>query len=776
MKKLGMKMMVIVACLFGVSKMYAQHRISGRVMMWEENRETPLEFANVTLNAADSTFVAGITSGPEGFFEFKNVSQGDYVVIVSYVGFAPQVLSLNGLAKSADLGDLLMKEETERLGTVTVTASNRTYKADRQIIFITDQQKANSSNGINLLNTIQLPRLTVNPVTNAVSLPGDESLQFCINGIKVNHEDVRALQPNEVIRVEYLDNPGLRYGDADVVINYVIKREVAGGAVSVDLGNAVTTGFGDDQVAAKFNYKKSEFGLNYTVRYREPTKVWGDEERTFNFSDGSSMQRFSEGFPNDFMENSHQMSFNYNLLEDEKYFFNATFRHSFSRAEKMRYSSLYTSFNTADRTNTYQGTNSTQRLPSVDLYYMRSLKNKQHIVLNVVGTYINSGIDQLYEEKKGEEVISDIVSVVDGDKYSIIGEGIYEKTIENAGRFTAGIKHTQSFADNGYSGTVNTRTKMDQADSYAYIEYAGTKDKFSYIGGVGLSRSWAKQQGEEDYSFYTFRPKLTLQYNFSHHAFVRLKGEIYNTSPSLSNLSAIDQYIDTLQVMRGNPALKPNLNYSSDLLFNWKKGIYGINLFSSYMYCPKPIMEEILRENDKFIRTYNNHKNWQKLNSELTLSVGPIRQILMVSLTGGMNHYISTGNTYKHSYTNWYYRAQVMAMYKKFNAVFQAYSAYDHFSGETLNGGENIHMAMLNYNAGKFTVGAGLMLPFSGQYKRYSENRNVYSPAKMETYANDFSRMLLLKFAWNFNYGRKVKGSSKRLTNSDTDSGIMIVN
>ncbi|MDR0744179.1 MAG: outer membrane beta-barrel protein [Tannerella sp.] len=776
MKKLGTKMMVMVACLSGISQMYAQHRISGRVMMMEENREIPLEFANVTLNAADSAFVAGITSDPKGYFEFKNVSTGDYMVIVSYLGFAPQTLSLNGLTKSVELGDLLMEEETAQLGTVTVTASNTTYKADRQIVFITEQQKANSSNGINLLNTIQFPRLTVNPVTNTVSLPGDESLRFCINGVKVNHEDVRALQPNEVIRVEYLDNPGLRYGGADVVINYIIRREVAGGSVSVDLGNAVTTDFGDDQVAAKFNYKKSVFGLNYAVRYRNPSKVWANEERTFNFSDGSRMTRFSEGSPGDLSEDTHQTSFNYNLLEEGKYYFNAALRHSFSKEEKMRYSTQYTSLNTTDRTSTYQGSNSFQHLPSVDVYYIRSLKNKQNIILNVVGTYIHSDIDQLYEEKRSGEVINDIVSIVDGDKYSIIGEGIYEKTFENAGRFTTGIKHTQAFADNDYSGTVRTRTKMDQADTYLYVEYAGKRDKFNYTGGAGLSRSQAKQKGEDDYTFYTFRPKLTLQYDFSRSMFVRLKGEIDNTSPSLSNLSPVDQYIDTLQLIRGNPALKPQLNYSANLLFNWKKGIYGINLFNSYIYSPKPVMEEILRENDKFIRTWDNHKNWRKLNSELTLSAGPIRKILMISLTGGVNHYISNGNTYKHTHINWYYRVQAMAMYKKFTAIFQAGSAYDRFSGETLTGGENMHITMLNYNTGKFTAGVGIMLPFSGQYKRYSENRNLYSSAKMDAYANDFSRMLLLKFAWNFNYGRKMKDGSKRLNNTDTDSGVLIVN
>lgn len=774
MKKLVVKIMIIMICLFGAIKTYAQYQISGCIV--HDEKASPLEFANITLSTTDTVFVTGTTSDLKGRFQLKNIASGDYLLTTSYLGFTTQTIALNGLVKSIDIGDIFMTEENNQLETVTVTASNVTNKADRLIIFITDQQKASSSNGINLLTTMQLPRLTVNPIMNEVSLPGEENITFCINGIIVNSSDIRAIQPGEVIRVEYIDNPGVRYGNADVVINYILKRETTGGSVSLDVGNAVTTSFGDDQIAAKLNYKKSEFGLNYSIRYRNPTKVWGNEEHIFNFSDGNSMQRFDKGSPGDISENSHHITLNYSLFENDKYYFNLTLRHSFTENDKMRKSQQYTAQHPSDITSVNQGADTRQHMPSIDLYYSHSLKNKQTILLNAVGTYIDSDINQKYEETKDILTIADITSDVKGKKYSIIGEGIYEKIFENNNRFTAGIKHTQAFADNEYTGTVNTMTKMDQADSYIYAEYSGKREKFSYIGGIGFSRSWAKQKSEDDYTYYTFRPKLTLQYDFSRSTFIRLKGEVYNSSPSLSNISAVDQYIDTLQIMRGNPDLKPNLNYHINLQYSWKKGIYGINFYNSYMYSPKPIMETTYRKDDLFIKTYENHKNWQKLNSELTLSAGPIRKVLTISLTGGVNHYISNGNSYKHTYTNFYYRAQIMAMYKKFSGVFMANSAYDRFSGESLNGGEKIHLCMLNFNAGKFTVGAGIMLPFSSQYKRYGENRNRYASDKMNTYANDFSRMILLKFAWNFNYGRKVKGGNKRFNNEDRDSGIMISN
>ena len=105
--------------------------------------------------------------------------------------------------------------------------------------------------------------------------------------------------------------------------------------------------------------------------------------------------------------------------------------------------------------------------------------------------------------------------------------------------------------------------------------------------------------------------------------------------------------------------------------------------------------------------------------------------------------------------------------------MFQIQSSYNTFVGELLHGGENIHMFMFRYNQGKFAVGAGLMMPFSSQYKRVEENRNAYAPSRTNMYANDFSRMLMLTFSWNFDFGRKFKETNKKLWNSDEDSGIM---
>ncbi|MBC8601526.1 TonB-dependent receptor [Parabacteroides acidifaciens] len=765
-----MKTIIIAAILmlFSVGIHSQQIQIKGEIR--DAGDSQPVEFANIVLQTLDSAFIAGTNSNEKGAFRLEKIKPGDYRLVVSYLGYETTYVSILGIAKSIDLGKVLLQPSSVALEEVTIKASAVRSYSDRRIAFPTDQQKQNATNGINLLSTMMLPRLQVNPLTNEVK--ADEGdIQFCINGIKVEALDVQALSPKEIIRVEYHDNPGVRYGNVAAVLDYIVKREMTGGSVNMNLSNSPVTVFGDDQVAVRLNHKKSEFGLQYSTRYRN-FNARKEALETYNFGDGMNMQRVLNGIPTYIMETTHNTSLNYSLVEADKYYFNATLRYSFTKERKKSHSLLYEKRTPEQITDVRSGGESRSHLPSLDLYYMRTLKNKQTITANIVGTYINTDANQNYTEKEEEEVLSDVLSNVLGKKYSLIGEGIYEKNWD-FGRLSSGVKHSQAWTDNTYAGTVGGNTRMKQSETYLFAEFSGKVKRLNYMGGVGIARSWFKQEGEDSYQYYSFRPKVSLQYNMTDNTFIRLGGSVGNTSPALSELSAIEQIIDTLQIRRGNPYLTPYINYNTYLNYEYKKGLFtgGINLY--YWYSPDMIMEETLFENNKFIRTYANQNSWQKVSGDLNVRFGPIKNILMFNITGGVNHFISDGRTYRHTYTNLYYTASVMAMYKKFMGMFQIGSPRNNFVGETMHGGENIHLFMLRYNQGKFTAGAGIMLPFSSLYKREDENRNRYAPYKMESFSTSASRMLLLTFSWNFEFGRKYKGGNKRLNNMDTDAGIV---
>ena len=220
-----MKQIIMAALLISFSWGIRAQQLQIRGKVIDLSDKSPLEFANITLQTADSAFITGTTTDSKGLFRIEKVKAGDYQVSVSSIGYKTSVVSVLGLSQPIDIGTISLASSSISLDEVTVNASAIRNTADRKIAFPTSEQKAASSNGINLLNALMLPRLEVDPIRNSVSLPNEGTIQFCINGIKVELSDIRGLSPQEVIRVEYHDNPGLRYGNASVVLDYIVRRE-----------------------------------------------------------------------------------------------------------------------------------------------------------------------------------------------------------------------------------------------------------------------------------------------------------------------------------------------------------------------------------------------------------------------------------------------------------------------------------------------------------------------------------------------------------------------
>lgn len=59
-----------------------------------------IEYVNVVLQTIDSTFVAGVTTSPEGEFIFKNTAAGDYRLVLSSIGYNTGYITLNQWSKA----------------------------------------------------------------------------------------------------------------------------------------------------------------------------------------------------------------------------------------------------------------------------------------------------------------------------------------------------------------------------------------------------------------------------------------------------------------------------------------------------------------------------------------------------------------------------------------------------------------------------------------------------------------------------------------------------
>lgn len=438
--------------------------------------------------------------------------------------------------------DIVPIDTTLHLSDVVVKAARVIHKVDRDIILPTAKIKENSSNGYDLLRKLHLPNLKVNEAQQSISsyLGG---VQVRINDIKATVQDVLALQPNEVTRIEYIDNPGVRYGDASlaVVINYIVKKRYVGYVGGVNTTQALWERFNNSYAFFRYNYKKSEFGLSYGLNYRWYDKRRKDSHSVYLQPDGLERTVDYVGQDAEMTYNFHNLQLSYNLADPGKYSLNVRFGFDWTNSPYNK--KLQKVFETG-RQDLLLFTNDFghDRNPVLDIYYSLNLPKKQSLIINVVGTHLGSDNTHRQneyvllgdvDETLNSSPLHDYGYEADGSKYSLITEAIYTKLLNKELSFSGGTNYAVSRTDNKYTGSQNVTTVLNSNNVYLFSQLDGRLGKIANFQlGVGANYI-SIEQGSVGFHKWTFRPKFTLATNSIKNFRIRLTGSINPQVPSV---------------------------------------------------------------------------------------------------------------------------------------------------------------------------------------------------------------------------------------------------
>ena len=759
-------------------------KISGRIK--DANDKSAIIGATVLL-LQDTVQIAGTTSDNNGKFTL-DADTGTYVLELSYIGYETirVVLTVNG---DSHIGTMQMQEVSTELGEVVVEGDAVIQKVDRQILLPSKEQMAVSSDGISLIHNLQIPRIVVNPADNSIKTLSNDAVQLRINGIEATTAEVMAINPKDVIRIEYHDQPGVRYNGAAAVINYIVRHRDTGGNLMLNASNGVTMpGWGEYHLSGKVNFGKSSISL---LTHYSPRDIYWTRTNaeTYNFSTGTIENR-EVGEPTRFKMNPVNIGLTYNWTNGEKNMLQVALRDNMNftpHSKTNRDSHLYQatdSFAIHDH-------ESTQSIsPSLDIYYQHNLPDNNHLYFDVVGTYINSSNNRRFEQiPLGATTVdtTDVSSHVKGNKYSLIGEAIYEKQWENIA-LTVGVRHNRQWMENTYLGSANATINMTTAETYAFAEVQQRAGKFSYAAGIGAMHTYIGQAGQKQ-SNWIARPQLTLSYDFGKGVFWKYKGYVSGYQPSLSAMSDVAQQMDKYQIRQGNPNLKPVMFVANEMQLSWQSKHVNLNLWANYSYDHKPIMDETYElstlsdsglsslskaVSSMVVRTYANHRGFHRLQVAPSVQVRVLNNSLIFTVAPFANYYVSLGNSYTHKHFNPGVRASIMGMYKGWQFFGEVTTRSNNLWGETLEYGEFYHHIGLGYNADKWGFRAMLMNPFSVKgYSIETKDLSALAPNTQHAEMRDFRQMLILNFHCNLDFGTQRRENGKRINNEDKENGIL---
>ena len=167
-------------------------------------------------------------------------------------------------------------------------------------------------------------------------------MQVRINGRVATIEQVKALLPETIKRVEWIDNPGLRYNGANYVLNFIVTNPTLGGSLMLEGKQAVNEKWGYYRADTKFNIGRSQWVVGAYFKLTDNVKSHREYEETFTYPDGTSLTRTETPIGGELDNSQGAMWLTYNYIKPDTTVFYVALQANRNFADKWLYNGVLT--------------------------------------------------------------------------------------------------------------------------------------------------------------------------------------------------------------------------------------------------------------------------------------------------------------------------------------------------------------------------------------------------------------------------------------------------
>ena len=678
-------------------------------------------------------------------------------------------------AAQVDDGEHQSSEKAVTLDEVTVNAARTIQKVDGQWLYPTKQQIENSANGYSLLAKLTLPHIRVDEAQNSITaLTSLGTVQVRINDIIASREDLQTLDMQGIDYIEFIDNPGVRYGEGVAyIINIKVKKPVSGYVVGTQLTNTLTTVNGNESLFGKINHGRSEFALSYDFDYHNFKGAEYDEQAAYELESGdiASIHRYSLNKQSKNVSHNAQLTYS---LSDSNYVFQAKLSGSSDiqpqrRNAQMSINAILQPKGRSVARNPYDELSSSRSSsPSLDFYYHQDFRRHQSLTANIVGTYIRTNGDT--ENNEGTAYRYDI----NGQTYSLWSEAIYENQLKPF-TVSAGVQYGQRYSHNVYQGDVNATNDMHTSSLYLFSQLKGHLGRLSFMGGLGASRRYYRQ-GEMKQDYWFFRPKFTISYPLANRLKVKYDFEISQHTSQIAFVSNVSIKQNAMETILGNPDIHPNRVISHQLKLSYSSSRFTSELQGYYRLNPHCNMEKYIRQDGHYYQTQTNADNecnffyidtynqWDIISEKLTATV-----------YGGIYRFFNFGEDYTHTYTSFNGGCSLQAYLGRWTLGAYADNGWNFMEGEHCGHQAPAWYITCNYRMNDaFSISLYVQHPLSQHpLTNKTEVLSRYVQKEISQHYRDYGNMLTLKLSYRFDRGRKYREIQRTMNHSDIETGIL---
>lgn len=627
------------------------------------------------------------------------------------------------------------------LDEVTVESQSIVRTKDYVLIRPTKNERSHATNAMEMLGNVMLPGVDV---SNSGISVFSQAAGIFLDGAQVNADDILKIRPQDIAKVEFIDNPKGKYAHYPYAFNFVLKKQDTGGYV---LGKGEETfGFQNRnyELAVSMNHKNSTFSVFGGTKYNNHGYDTEEFEETYRLIDGTVARSGSREIRS--RESTHYGQLNFR---------NATDKHFIQAKASLYYNGGPRINETGEASDNgalsaFSSSSSARSLaPTIDLSANFNLPKGQSLSFTAQGKYSRNHYNRLYSEG-AFNTLSDQKE----DSYSMYVSIDYSKSLK-IGTLTLDVIHSQNYWNTDETGSYLLTQKLRQNETLVLAGFNAPLGKgWRTTLRIGIDELHHNNDGTNSYTNVSPRGHIGFSRTMGQKQLFLNFGWNSSSYPS-AYLSETEVAVNPWLTSRGNPDLRKQHDITISPNYSFPLGKVNIWVNPYYTHYFRNANYDYLQADDHLIRTFRAcdydkatvqaGAMWSKgqtLKTNFSASYSYIlshgflhRNLNVVDVRGSLNWYV--GNFRFSPSVGWRSRDLYMR------------------SGATQRSSMKYALTV-SYGWKNLYVGLQTSSPFSKK-KTYSDYTSEFFDSKTVSSNRMDSRYLTLTVQYSLDFGRKTQ-------------------
>lgn len=520
---------------------------------------------------------------------------------------------------------------------VVINASYLTREDDHISAIPTKEQRKHAVSGYDLLRNLMIPGISVNRTTGSITTPAGTATLY-IDGREVDFREVQSLRPKDIARVEYFDIPTGKYAKDAAAINFVLKTLNNGGYTQLDAMQGLGYLNGDYNLISKYvvGTKSINLWAGYSL---ENPKSTLDKTESFNFEDGIlNRGNIYSNVGNRDSEEYVQASIS-NRGNTYIWMLRGGMAWTDSRNDvgngTVNYWLTDAAFNDGDVVNLHSK-NKTMR-PSLYFFGMHTFSENKRLDYVADAYYSKNDFNRQYKDHDAL-----YKSLVKEDYWYTKLNANYSWNLNHSNNLVFTFYEFLRISDSDYSGTASYNQNLRSSETILFVDYSQRLGRFFYDINPGLSFLTYRLKGMKSINHLTPRLQARAAYMIDRKQQLQFAFALGNTYPRVNTINNVEQQVDPIIILKGNPDMDNSILLSQRLSYNLNLNKIALQAGVSYFYQNHSIISDYYIREGNLISTFRDDCIYHKPGADLSLTYKPSNS-LNINISGQWSEHLARG-------------------------------------------------------------------------------------------------------------------------------------